>query len=149
MVTPKEVLISGERHLIIHGQFGNLQAKINKLDHMLKAADAEVFLPFLAEIEEELVYLKGIYPALDGGLVFTAVRPDPVSGETDSPKINLSLKMAKIESALRDMRLLMDVAHMNYVHEGSIDCHLKAMLDEAWDKAASEVGIDPAYGLPF
>lgn len=149
METPQEIVIKADRHLIIHGQLGNLQAKINQLEHMLKATGQEVFLPYLEEIEIELTYLKSYYPQLDGGFEPAVVRPEKPVEPTNSPKINQAYKNHLIKNALRDMRVLMDAARLSFQHEGNIDCHLKIMLDEAWGVAAEQVGLDNPDHLPF
>ena len=69
MPTPQDVLISGDRHLIVLGQFGNLKAKISQLEHKMRAPEIPELLPYLAEVEEELDYLIRIYPSLNGDVV--------------------------------------------------------------------------------
>ncbi len=149
MPTPREVLIPGEHHLIIHGQFGNLRAKINQLEHMLKVGNGGVFLPYLAEIEYELEFLKEIYPAIEGG-----VNPVNLQSGTEAKTPILPGAIGwkakrKIQNALQDMRVLMDAAALSFRHEGNIDCHLKVMLDEAWVRAAAQVELDAVDDLPF
>ncbi len=149
MTTPNDVLISGYRHLIVLGQFGNLQAKINQLEHMINVYPAPELNMYLSEIETELDYLKKVYPQLDGGLS-SEVLPDapPVDTQVPGP-INGVRQKHKLMNALKDMRVLMDAAKMGYVTEGVISCHLKVMLDEAWLKAAEVAGLDNLDDIPF
>lgn len=149
MSTPNEVLISGERHLIILGQIGNLQAKVAQLEHLIRAAEAPDFLPFLAEIEEELGYLKDYYPALDGGVLTHA--KDARSRLTEAPGMSVEerTEKARLRRGLRDMRALADAAIASYAHEGAIACHLKVMFDEAWLHAAKAADLDGLDDIPF
>lgn len=149
MTTPQDVLIKGERHLIIHGQFGNLQTKINQLEQALKDQGGEAFLPPLFELERELEFLKDVYPALDGAVKY----PNVVAGRSREggrpPGKYSELSLAAIRICLRDMRVLADAAYTSCAHDGAIACHLRVMFDRAWDLAAKEAGIDIVDDPPF
>lgn len=151
MSTPKDVLIAGERHLIILGQFGNLGTKLSRLKRFCIDAEFDVLAAKVREIVEELDYLKKVYPQIDGSFETAAVKPDIMEGSTDSPKINQALRDTRVRNSLRDMRALIDAAYATYTHEGSIDCHLKVMFDHAWREAADQVGLsrDELDDAPF
>lgn len=149
MQTPKSVLIAGERHLIIIGQIGNLQAKIKQLAEALRRGQGEQFIPYLDELEVELEYLRKYYPQLDGSISYSPKPGEWKREETSSPLIDQSRKDAKIRHALRHMRLLMDLAAVAYQYDGALDCHLKVMLDESWNAIALEVGDGGIDDIPF
>lgn len=149
MKTPPAVLISGERHLIVHGQFGNLQAKINQLEHMIKASEMLELLPYLAEVDEELTHLVKIYPSLGGDVDEASPKTAFFVPGREQPKPDCTEMKRKLTSALRDMRVLMDAAALSFKHEGDIDCGLRVMLDEAWHRGADIVGINGIDDIPF
>lgn len=148
MSTPNNVLIAGERHLIILGQFGNMQSKINSLEHILKAAHLEDIVPFIKEIQDELDYLIKVYPQLDGGLEAADAIPVKIVTDPAAPEIDQALRYRRLSNNLRDMRTLIDAAYLSYTHEGAIECHLKTMFDIAWRRAADECGIDDVDAIP-
>ncbi len=149
MNTPQDVLISGERHLIIHGQLGNLSVKITRLGHLLEAAGGDQFLPSLEEIGGELAFLKEMYPALDGAVTYGSLLPKKGDSNPGPARDKVWDDRRLVRKKLRDMRALIDAASLSYTHEGSIACHLKAMFDEAWTSAAEAVGLSGLEEDPF
>lgn len=147
--TPQDVHIPGERHLIIHGQFGNLVSRLRRLKEMLEDGEYKEFLPIVGELYTELAYLKDVYPPLDGE-AFSIPHPRAsASGVDVSERSHQQTKNVKVRNALRDMRVLMDAAYLSYVQGSGIDCHLNVMLNEAWERAAVQVDLKEIETTPF
>ncbi len=151
MSTPKEVTIAGERHLIILGQFGNLGAKLARLNRFCVDANHHELVGRIGEITEELSYLKKIYPQLDGSIISSMDGLPATLITPDRPTEHQPRQLQKIRNGLLDMRALVDAACTSYTHEGNIPCHLKVMFDNAWWTAANEAGIhvDMPSDIPF
>lgn len=149
MTTPEAVLLAGERHLIILGQMGNMQVGLHKLVGAMEGGDDMLAVELVSSLNDELAYLQKVYPQMDGG--FVAVAAKPVSDPSVPPPVGAYIDDAKpkVRAALRDMRALMDAANASYAHEGTIDCHIKVMLDIAWGNAADAVGLIILDDLPF
>lgn len=147
--TPEDVIIPGERHLIIHGQLGNLENKLDWLRRICTEHDYPGIERLVTEIEDELFYLKKVYPQLDGGFVPVAVKSEAQDKETKIPEPITRLNNSKMRSYLRDMRALVDAAYLGYTHEGTIDCQLKVMFDYAWEAAAQMALPDSVDDIPF
>lgn len=151
MKTPNDVLITGERHLIIHGQLGNLSAKLDRVRQACEDYDQPDAVKLVGDVIDELRYLRNYYPQLDGGIHPVGAGPRRVEGFSNSPLINKSLDESRLRSHLLDMRALIDAASVNYAHDGTIICRLKAMFDYAWQEAADLSGIsrDELDDIPF
>ncbi len=149
MITPKSVLIAGHRHLIIHGQLGNIGVSIVQMRELLMASDGGEFLPHLADIEHEVEYLKKVYPTLEGAVI---LGDGPAGDQPPEPKVtvqDVDINTALVGARFRDMRALVDAAYMSHTNEGVIDCHLKTMFDVAWAAAADALRIEYVDDIPF
>ncbi len=149
METPQDVLISGERHLIIMGQLGNIGVKLARLNRACIDANNTVLVGMCDEMAEELGYLRSVYPKLDGSFEVVAVQPSTLEDSTNIRHVEYIKDGTKIRNALRDVKSLVEAAYLSYIKVGLIDCHLKTMFDNAWKQAADEAGIDNIDDIPF
>ncbi len=149
MTTPNDILIKGERHLIIHGQLGNIGAKLFALIRVCKDANHLELVGMLGEAVEELEYLKKVYPQLHGDFAPPAVPTRALPELTAQTQQKIWDGRLVVRHKLKDMRVLVDAAYLSYNHEGTIECHIKTMFDEAWRAAADEVGIEFTDDIPF
>ncbi len=144
-----DVLISAERHIIILGQHGNIQASLARLLGELEGGNTGIAIQHAHTIQDELKFLGEVYPNRDGQTNSVPFKREISPSVPPGYDASKHAKEIKCKLALKDMRVLIEAASASYVHDGLIDCHLKVMLDEAWSRAADGAGLEFIDDLPF
>ncbi len=151
MNTEKQVLLPISVVNILHGQCGNIDILLARLEAELEVPNIKAANLTRSEISLEVEYIRKYLPPSDFSIdeeEFLTAESRQKESVTAKPELNPKIKLAATQSC--EAVALYTALDMAYTLDGEIPCRLAAMLkDRLGEMSERLISVVQTHDLPF